>query len=312
MASTHHAFALTTEWSKALKQVYTCLERQQYSRFRTDLLNLAVTLQHHAELHPDVLLGAMQADKDMPEILARPLHCAILCELTCRRLKWPLFKRLELVAAALTYDLGFHDLLERLLQQSKPLTEEQWQQVRAHPGKGHALLVAAGIHDAGWLDAVLQHHERLDGSGYPDGLAGDKISEGARILGLADIYTAMIRPRGYRRQKLALEALRDLFQAEALGMDPKLVKVFIKELGLFPPGSLVRLSNEEVAMVYARSKRGPLPRVAAVMSDKGDYYPTPVERALSDELSITTMLGPQHYKSLKASLSSYWLRQGMI
>ena len=98
-----------------------------------------------------------------------------------------------------------------LNRQTGALTEDQRLMIDTHPLAGVELLQAAGVDDEVWLEAVLQHHERLDGSGYPSGLEGDAISPGARMLAIVDIYSAMVRPRAYREAIHARHALRSLF-----------------------------------------------------------------------------------------------------
>ena len=86
-------------------------------------------------------------------------------------------ERATLVAAALTSDIGMREIQQALFEQTAPLSSEQKAIVSAHPNRSCELLQAAGVEDKRWLQAIEQHHERVDGTGYPKGLAGDAICD---------------------------------------------------------------------------------------------------------------------------------------
>lgn len=130
--------------------------------------------------------------------------------------------------------------------------------------------------DGIWLEAVRHHHERLDGSGYPDGIQEEDIFFPVRILALVDIYTAMIKRRAYRDSLKSRDAMREIFTKHASEVDAHLTKLFIKELGLFPPGVFVKLRNSEVAIVTRRGKQGTVPIVHTIIGPRG----APLAKAL--------------------------------
>jgi diguanylate cyclase (GGDEF)-like protein/putative nucleotidyltransferase with HDIG domain len=130
-------------------------------------------------------------------------------------------------AAALLHDIGKLSIPDSILSKSGPLTEEEWGMVKHHPEMGVGILkYIVGLR--GCIDAVLSHHERYDGKGYPRGLKGDDIPLDARIMAIADAYDAMTSERSYKEGRMSNEeALRELKKCSGTQFDPELVEVFI-------------------------------------------------------------------------------------
>ncbi|HMN41528.1 MAG TPA: HD-GYP domain-containing protein [Phycisphaerales bacterium] len=118
------------------------------------------------------------------------------------------------IAAAL-HDIGKVETPDAILRKAGPLTPDEFEIIKAHPGAGHARLLALGETDPLVLDLVRHHHERLDGLGYPDGLAGDAIPAPARYFSVVDSFDALTSLRPYRRsigpeaERNAIRELRD-------------------------------------------------------------------------------------------------------
>ena len=119
------------------------------------------------------------------------------------------------------------------------------------------------VKDPVWLHAVAQHHERLDGSGYPAALTGEAISREARLLAVADVYAALVVEHGHRRAFAANAALKELYLMREKQLDAQMVEMLIKVVGVFPPGCYVKLANGEVAVV---TRAGPAPSSPVVHS----------------------------------------------
>ena len=244
-------------------------------------------LQRLCRMDADAVLGAVHLIHEGRYTIIHALHTAILSELFLRVMGISDEDRVPILAAALTKDVGMMDFQDTMYSQAAPLTEAQRAQVRQHPGRSVAMLEAIGVIDGLWLDTVLHHHERLDGSGYPDGLVDEDIFFPVRVLAIVDIYGALIKRRAYRGALTAREALRDLFLERAGAVDTNLAKIFIKELGIFPPGAFVRLRNSEVAVVTHRGKNGGAAIVQTVVGPRGAPLPKPIRRDTgADEFSI--------------------------
>lgn len=194
---------------------------------------------------------------------AHALHCAVVALLAGRQAGWPEAQQRRAVGAALTMNVAMLELQAVMAEQDTPPTQRQLDTIRAHPEAGARLLQAAGITDDAWLRAVVEHHERADGSGYPHGLV--QVGDEARLLRMADVYMAKVTPRAQRPPLAPQMASRQLFQQE--GGSP-LAMSFIKAIGIHPPGALVQLKSGEVAVVKRRGA-GPAPRVCTLSDARG-------------------------------------------
>ncbi|MFZ3218694.1 MAG: HD domain-containing phosphohydrolase [Rhodoferax sp.] len=195
------------------------------------------------------------------------VHTAIVCLLLARRLQWSDARTVSLVKAALTMNMAVLDLQGQLSNQDVPPWESQKALLRRHPQEAFDWLVQAGVDDVDWLTAVAQHHERPDGSGYPQGLSD--VSEVALALRMADVFMARITVRKLRPAMTIQEAARQMFQEDQGGA---LCSAMIKELGIFPPGDVVRLASGEVGVVMRRTDKVKCPIVAAITDTAG--HPT--------------------------------------
>ncbi len=140
-------------------------------------------------------------------------------------------------AASLLHDIGKVGIPDSILTKEGALTEEEWEPVRAHPQLGVEILRHV-IDLVNCLPAILHHHERYDGKGYPSGLKGENIPLEARILSIADAYDAMTSPRPYREQLTPQEALDELKRCAGTQFDPEFVDVFCKIIESAPSDRL--------------------------------------------------------------------------
>jgi len=229
--------------------------------------------------HADAVIGSLLLVDSRPYSLAHPWMCATLCDLIAQSIEMPTDERRSLVAAALTSNVGMFKIQDCLADQQAPLSEEQRRIVHLHPIVSAKLLMAAGVADQRWLQITLCHHERLDGSGYPRKLAGSAIGKGAKLLGLADIYAAMLLPRAYRDGLHAKKALLEIFTQRGSQIDAELAGVFIKEVGIYPPGVLVKLENGETGVVVRRNPLHPgKPMVSSLRNIMGKAFQRPLLR----------------------------------
>lgn len=197
---------------------------------------------------------------------AHALIAAVLCDLVATAANMGGPELTSLRRAALTMNIGMAPLQDQLTQHVGPLTEEHKQAIHQHPITGAELLRQLGVHDAEWLRLVQEHHENASGFGYPLGKPVQDMAHS--ILKAADVFVARISPRVSRRGLLPHMVARDVY----LGPDGKPTAfgaLFVKQLGMYLPGSYVRLATGEVAIVVRRGRRANTPWTYAIVNAKG-------------------------------------------
>ncbi|MFP7722404.1 HD-GYP domain-containing protein [Lysobacter sp. A3-1-A15] len=270
-------------------------------------LELVTELQALVDRDADAALAAVQLDLDDGGPISRQVHAAILCQMATRARGCEPAEVDSMMAAALTYDLALGPIAETLNSQQGELSPEQRRQVEAHPDEAVMLLRAAGVEDPLWLDAVQHHHERLDGSGYPHGLRGDDIGAGARLLAVVDIFSAMVRPRAYREAVIARNALRNLFLERGTAVDAELPGLLVKEIGVFPPGTVVRLASGEVGVVTHRGGNAACPRVARLVNANGTFAAVARSRDTREaEHAIVEAVPQARYQAFLSNCARFW------
>lgn len=133
----------------------------------------------------------------------------------------------ELGLAALLMDIGKSEINPMILYHNGPLDDEQWAQMTQHPRLGHEMAVRLGVTKERVLDVILHHHEKLDGSGYPDGLGGDKIRPFTRIATICDIFDALTTNRAYRDAVSSFAALKLMQQEMSHQLDQDVFRAFV-------------------------------------------------------------------------------------
>ncbi|TQV76791.1 DUF3391 domain-containing protein [Aliikangiella marina] len=163
----------------------------------------------------------------------------------------------EMAIGAFLLDIGKTLIPKTVLNKEEKLTDKEIQLVRKHVEYSTKIVEnIEGVSPVS-LDVVSSHHERLDGSGYPNGLAEDDISTWGRMAAIIDTYDAMTTSRRYAGAKESIQAFRTMLDAPHL-YDNELVQQFIKCIGVYPVGSLVKLKSGKIGMVYRYNESNPL------------------------------------------------------
>ena len=231
-------------------------------------------------------------------------HAINTCVLALAFGKW---KKLDyetvinLGTAALLHDIGETKLDDRLIDLKGNLDDAQFLQIQKHVEYSvQTLSTSIGIHPK-VVQLVQQHHERLDGSGYPNGLKGDEIDPLAQILGLIDVYDSMTAETIYSYASAPTHVLKQLLESGNEMFDSLLIKQFIKCIGIYPVGSLVRLSNGCIAIVNEIFHHDSLhPKVKMIYNARQEHFIQPVDLNLSElieteqAISIKGCVDPNH------------------
>jgi HD-GYP domain-containing protein (c-di-GMP phosphodiesterase class II) len=289
---------LPSQWERSsndVRQTFSAPSEQMASAIHstTDLLLSLI------DSSPDLALSQVIRQPDAGAShygVNHSIHAATACHAAARFLGWSTADQRRAFQAALTMNIAMVDLQAKLATQVSPLTAKQREAVNEHPMRGAEMLEEAGITDELWLEAIRQHHEVRDGSGYPRGLSD--ICELAELLRFADIYTARLSSRATRPAMSAQQAGRELHQmAESSPLAAALIKAF----GIFPPGSVVRLASGEMGIVARNGEKAYRPVVAVLTNSAGEPRLTPVMRDSSDDSHAVVALLPAQAMPMRLS-----------
>lgn len=204
-------------------------------------------------------------------------HCvnvSVLAALFGRHLSLDADKLQTLALAGLVHDIGKAVIPSTLLDTARPLTDREFALMKNHVLAGYEALDKVEGIDDGVRRAVLEHHERYDGTGYPYGRKGNDISLPGRILAVIDVYDALTSKKPYKPALLPYTAVSFLYGQREQSFDPAVVERFIQCMGIYPVGSVVRLNNGETGVVYQANPHKPLlPIVSVVLDAEGTKRP---------------------------------------
>jgi HD-GYP domain-containing protein (c-di-GMP phosphodiesterase class II) len=208
----------------------------------------------------------------------------------------------EVGIGAMLHDIGKVRVPAEILNKEAKLTEDEIKIVRKHVHYGQLILEdTPGIADTSVLVAV-QHHERIDGSGYPDGLKGKEISQHGQAAAIIDVYDAMTSHRVYKYRVPPTEVLRKLFEWSKYYFDEDLVQNFIRCIGIYPIGSMVYLESGLIGVVLNHGVDSLLHPVIRIIFDaKKQSYIRPYDLDLSkqtgagDQEKIVSFASQEHW-----------------
>jgi HD-GYP domain-containing protein (c-di-GMP phosphodiesterase class II) len=214
----------------------------------------------------DAITVVTLLNNDNDYLLEHSINCAILMTMLGKQLGLDRELLHELGIGALLMDIGMSELPLLLTQKSEDLTEKEMLKIQGHVDAALSIVEKLdNISDVS-LAVIGQHHERLDGSGYPGAFKGEQISLYGRMAAITDTYDSLTADRPYRKALTPADALIKMSNQE-LGLDAQLIEQFILCIGLNPVGSIVRLDSAKLAMVIRINKEQPMHPVVMVFYD---------------------------------------------
>lgn len=201
----------------------------------------------------------------------------------------------RLALAGLLHDIGIFAVPQELLTKTGRLSAEERRLIEQHPRMGADVITRLGTDHAWLADVVLQAHERGRGQGYPHRLKGREINELAQIIGLVDIFDALVSPRPYRRRLLPHEAVRELLTTERTAFPREIMKALVEQLSVYPLGTRVRLSSGEegvVVRITARYPSRPVLRVMDAENASTSEPPRLIDLSLLPHVSVVDTVEP--------------------
>lgn len=180
----------------------------------------------------------------------------------------------QLGLGALLHDIGKMRVPLDVLNKPGKLSAEEFEIMKTHPQQGYELLKEKDNLDDDVLTIIKNHHERLNGKGYPDKLKENEISLYTRIVSITDVYDAVTSDRVYHDGMTPHEALKKLYEWMPGNFDPELIESFIKTIGIYPVGSVVELKTGHIGVVVRLNEDNKLkPVIMMILNRNKEYYP---------------------------------------
>jgi len=171
----------------------------------------------------------------------------------------------DITVVGLLHDIGKEEIPNEILNKPGKLTATEFELIKTHPVRGYRLLAKSPDLTEEMRQAILNHHENIDGSGYPRNLSGDQIGKMAQIISIVDVYDALVTARPYKRAYAPAEAIEIMFTMSNK-FNLKYFKAFLTIVNIYPNGSTIKLSNGEEGVVVRQNKAYPLRPVIKITS----------------------------------------------
>ncbi|WP_192034951.1 HD-GYP domain-containing protein [Halomonas sp. YLGW01] len=263
------------------KQLVTRLLSDQQNWHR-NMPQVKETIQHFAKsiiANPNALMWLTRIKHKNEYTAEHCLNVGVLAMIFAQHLGYPQARIEELGLAGMLHDVGKMRVDPAILEKPGKLTAQEYQQVKAHVLEGYAMLAEDPTLSDEVKTASRDHHERINGEGYPYGKTGNELGQAAKIIAIIDAYDAITSERVYSEARPPDEALRILYQARNQHFDEALVVSFIECIGIYPPGAIVELNNGMIGIVISKEPGQRLrPRIRILL----DEHKTPIAEMTVD------------------------------
>ena len=266
--------------------------------------NTITEMQASIIRNPDAFMWLRRLKKKDTYTYAHCIDCGVLAIAFGRQMGLPPAQIQNLGIGALMFDVGKMQVRDELLSKPDSLTVEEYAEVQKHVEYSVAIMQETRGITQPAIEAAAAHHERFDASGYPKGLKGGEIPLLGRMAGIVDFFDAVTSERAHASAMSPHAAIRYLYELRNIQFQDELIEQFIQTLGVYPVGTLVEFSNDEVGIVIGQNQvRRLRPKIILVLdADKQPLEITPVRDLMveehdetGNELTITTTLEPGTY-----------------
>lgn len=226
--------------------------------------------------NPGALVGLLRIkNKDDYTFLHSVSVCTLLVAF-CRSRNFEAARTHQAGLGGLLHDTGKALVPDKILNKPGPLTDEEFAIIKRHPKDGYDILLKSPEVGPIPLDITLHHHERRDGSGYPDKLGGEGISELAQMAAIVDVYDAITADRCYHKGMSAAAALRKIYEWSKFHFNPQYAQEFMRCVGIYPVGTMVMLESGRLGVVVEPHETNLLaPKVNVFFNTKQNLYIKP-------------------------------------
>jgi putative nucleotidyltransferase with HDIG domain len=259
MARTEQAFANAANVVRGINKSIHAEPEKTLQQARQLIAEMAAELLAAPELAIQVMAGNRAGE----DLYFHSLNVTVLAMILGRELRMPAELVRMIGIGALFHDIGLNEIPARILGGSGALTKAERDFREQHCRYGFETGKKAGLPPAA-LNIILQHHEQFDGSGYPAKLKGEAIDLLARLVAVVNIYDNLCNPANVAQALTPHEALSQVFAQQRNHFDPRLLQAFIRFMGVYPPGTIVGLSNEVLGLVVKTNSARPLKPIVIV------------------------------------------------
>ncbi|MFB6355532.1 MAG: HD domain-containing phosphohydrolase [bacterium] len=232
-----------------------------------DLQPLVSSMINHLTRDADSLLLIARNRSSDTYLYSHSVNVALLTIHLARQFDIDRDQLTELGIGSILHDIGMANVSKDVLLKEGALTDEEYKSVQKHPEYGHQLVQAKENLSNIARTVVTQHHEKMDGSGYPRGLQGDDVSVYSRFVAVTDAFDAMVSPRTYNKRRSSYEAMQIIIREGGSSFDQSIARYFYQNMSIYPIGTLVRLNDGAMGIVQ-RSTSAPMRPVIKVLTDQ--------------------------------------------
>lgn len=256
------------------------------SEMATTLIHVSNSLMDHILSKDEYVLNMVEIKTFDNYTYSHSINVASLATLIGIQLGYSRVSLQELTSAGLMHDFGKLDIPIGIINKPSSLTAEEFSVVKKHPTYAINKLKNSMKISLTVLDGIASHHEKYDGSGYPNGLSGAHIPLCGRILAVADVYDALTTSRSYRPAWQTKDTLDFMASNSGTHFDPDILTAFFKTISVYPVGTLVRLSDDSIALVIKNTPGNMIDPMIRILSSKRFMAGTEFDLANNGNLRI--------------------------
>lgn len=237
---------------KSIKGIYN--DPSNVSNSITTVENLAKSIIYEILNNKNIMVNMVDIKTFDDYMYSHSVNVAVLSSVIGMSMHLDNTKIEKLTASALLHDIGKVFMPKDIVNKVEKLTKEEEKLYKSHPEKGYRYIKQYYTVPVTTYVGILQHHERYDGYGYPDGKRGEEISKFGRVLCLCDAYDNLVSERPNKKAYLPSDAIEYIMANNGQIFDPKLVKIFLRRVAPYPLGTILKLSNGERAIVIGNNE----------------------------------------------------------
>lgn len=229
-------------------------------------------------------------------LFAHSVNCCVLSALLALQMNYDLNATRLVALGALLHDIGYIKIPRMILRKPGRLSKKEFEMVKSHAGYGYGLFKKTKLFSARVAEIILQHHERMQGQGYPRGLRGKRIGSLARLVAVADVFDAITSDKNYRKAFEAHEAVRMMQRWSKEYFDAEVIAAFVNVAAAYPLGACVMLSSGESGLVVANKVgRASTPTVRILYKDDFIPHPKPYDLNLAESEDVQVIAVTDDY-----------------